>query len=90
MCVVQAGRNVFVEIIIDADGYVVLASSCDMAAEIIQVRIVVTAGKQNRMWVFRHYRYCIECIVSIFAPSVGGIGGLGRILFDFRVKKLCL
>ena len=49
MCVVQAGRNVFVEIIIDADGYVVLASSCDMAAEIIQVRIVVTAGKQNRM-----------------------------------------
>lgn len=68
MCVVQAGRNVFVEIIIDADGYVVLASSCDMAAEIIQVRIVVTAGKQNRMWVFRHYRYCIECIVSIFAP----------------------
>ena len=51
MCVIQAGGNVFVEIIIDADGYIVLASSCNMAAEIIQVRIVVTAGKKNGMWV---------------------------------------
>ena len=68
MCVIQAGGNVVVEIIIDADGYIVLASSCNMAAEIIQVRIVVTAGKKNGMWVFRHYWYCIECVVSIFAP----------------------
>ena len=57
MCVIQAGGNILVEIVIDADRQVVLASSCHVAAEVIQIGVIIAAGEQDRVGLFRHDRY---------------------------------
>ena len=95
MFVIQTGGYVLVEIVVDADRQVVLASSCHVAAEVIQIGVIIAAGEQDRVGLFRHDRYGIEGVVSVLCAfqqetshniaAMSGIGGLMVLTVDIRI-----
>ena len=65
MGIVEARGNVFVEVVVDAYGDVVLATSHKVAVGVVEVGVVVTADKEKGVGLLRHDGQGIQRVVGI-------------------------